>query len=191
MSGATKHGAASRIADILQSDGQRWRLLDVVAALQLPDCWIAAWFIRNAVWQALHDRPLGLVTGDVDGIWFDLDRPEAELDRAIEDKLQRIEPAIVWSVKNQARMHTRNGDAPYASATDAMRYWPETATAVAVQRTPDGACEIAAPFGLGDLFGLAVRPTAAFATTRRPIFDVRVNEKRWLELWPRLRLIEP
>lgn len=36
--------------------------------------------------------------------------------------------ALGLPVKNQARMHLRNGDRPYQSATDAMRYWPETAT---------------------------------------------------------------
>jgi hypothetical protein len=54
------------------------------------------------------------------------------------------------------------GDAPYASAADAMRFWPETATAVAVRRTAEGPCEIAAPFGLEKLFGLVLRPVSRF-----------------------------
>ena len=52
-------------------------------------------------------------------------------DRAIEAELRALAPGIDWSVKNQARMHLRNGDPPYSGATDAMRHWPETATAIA------------------------------------------------------------
>lgn len=37
-------------------------------------------------------------------------------------------------LRNQEQMHIRNGDQPYSSALDAMRYWPETATAVATRR---------------------------------------------------------
>jgi hypothetical protein len=33
-------------------------------------------------------------------------------------------------------MHMKNGDAPYLSAVDAMRFWPETATSVAPPAKP-------------------------------------------------------
>ncbi|WP_419747544.1 nucleotidyltransferase family protein [Pseudomonas syringae] len=51
---------------------------------------------------------------------------------------------------------------PYLSTTDAMRYWPETATAIAIRLGESGSCEIAAPLGLDDLFGLVIRPAAGF-----------------------------
>jgi len=31
-------------------------------------------------------------------------------------------PDIRWSARNQARMHIRNGDPPYAGTTDALRH---------------------------------------------------------------------
>jgi hypothetical protein len=50
-----------------------------------------------------------------------------------------------------------------------MRYWPETATAVAVRRNDEDGCEVAAPFGVDDLFGLILRPTPRFAREKRHI----------------------
>jgi hypothetical protein len=44
--------------------------------------------------------------------------------------LRARDDALGWSVKNQARMHERNADRPYRSASDAMMHSPETATAV-------------------------------------------------------------
>lgn len=110
----------SRVKAIMRADPLRWHVLDVVRALRLPDSWIGAGFIRNAVWDHLHQRPPSPPSGDVDVIWHDPRRTDPTEDRALETALRLAEPFFTWSVKNQARMHTRNGDAPYASATDAM-----------------------------------------------------------------------
>lgn len=178
--------AILRLTALLRSDPLRWRLLGAVGALGLPDCWIGAGFIRNAVWDHLHGRPAGELSGDVDVIWYDPRYTDAIDDRRIEALLSAVEPSINWSVKNQARMHSRNGDAPYACATDAMRYWPETATAVAGRRRGTHEFDIAAPFGLDDLFGLVVRPTPPFQVVKRPIYEDRVQSKAWLRSWPLL-----
>lgn len=159
-----------------------------MADLGLVDGWIAAGFVRNAVWDRLHGLPPRPPAGDVDVIWHDTQCRDPGRDREIEARLAASKPDIHWSVKNQARMHFRDGDAPYSSATDAMRYWPETATAVAARRLPDGRCEIAAPLDLADLTGLLLRPGPRFAAERRAFFDGCVHEKRWLECWPLLRM---
>jgi uncharacterized protein len=104
--------------------------------------------------------------------------------------LREAEPSIIWSVKNQARMHRRNGDAPYTSAAEAMTYWPDTANAVAVRRTYDEGCAVAAPFGLDDLLSLTLRPTPRFAHRRRHIYEERLPAKRWDLSWLLLNLSE-
>ncbi|EGH29575.1 hypothetical protein PSYJA_11575 [Pseudomonas syringae pv. japonica str. M301072] len=119
----------SRIQSIISSDPVRWRLLEIVHSLKLPDCWIGAGFVRNAVWDYLHGRVSSPVSTDVDVIWFNAERCTPEEDAALEAVLSGLEPTVKWSVKNQARMHIQNGDEPYLCAIDAMRYWPETATA--------------------------------------------------------------
>ena len=177
---------ASKVRAIIAGDPARWRLLDLVRSLRLPDCWIGAGFVRNAVWDSLHGRAPSSPSGDVDVVWFDPERTDPSADREIEVALRILDPSVAWDVKNQARMHLRNGDAPYVSATDAIRCFPETATAVAVRRSAHDHCDIAAPFGLDDLFGLIVRPTPSFADEKRRLYDKRVQAKGWLETWPLL-----
>lgn len=179
--------AHSLVIAILRADPLRWHLLEVVCALHLRDGWIAAGFVRNAVWDHLHDRAPSAPTGDVDVIWYDPMVTDPIEDRRYEAMLRATAPGIAWSVKNQARMHLRNDDQPYRSATEAMRHWPETATAVAVRRRGEAGCEIAAPLGLDDLVRLILRPTSRFFDEKRAVYDGRVASKRWIENWPRLR----
>jgi hypothetical protein len=182
--------AETRIRSILRADPLRWHILDVVRALDLPDGWIGAGFVRNAVWDHLHQRPPLPLAGDVDVIWHDPGRTDPAEDRKHEAALRAAEPSISWSVKNQARMHTRNSDVPYISAVEAMRFWPETATAVAVRRHGFDGCEIAAPFGLDDLLNLLLRPTPHFSGGKRGIYADRLRSKGWTTCWPLLREAE-
>lgn len=178
------------LARIIESDTHRWAALNYVDGLQLPDCWIAAGFVRDAVWDHLHGRPLSPVANDIDVIWFDVTKASPADDAEIEAKLAALAPDLKWSVKNQARMHVRNGDAPYDSVSDAMRSWPETATAVGVRKSTNSALEVNMPFGLEDLFGLRLVPTESFVTRKRAIFEQRIVEKQWLRRYPLLRVCE-
>jgi len=99
--------------------------LRAVAALDLPDAWIAAGFIRAAIWDHLHARPYARPHGDVDVIYFDPVHIDPNADAAIEDALRAAAPSYDWSVKNQTLMHARNGDAPYGDSANAMTHWPE------------------------------------------------------------------
>lgn len=173
---------------LIRRDRERQRLLSLVHSLGLPDCWIAAGFIRNAVWDFLHRKLPSRPSGDVDVIWFDPARNSKSIDLQLEDRLKCFDGSIDWSVKNQSRMHAGNGDPPYQSASDAMHFWPETATAVAVRYIDGGDVEIAAPFGLEDLYGAVVRPTPRFQGAKRAMFDERLKCKKWLEQWPSLRV---
>lgn len=183
--------AVFQIQSILRADPIRWHALDVVSSLDLPDSWIGAGFVRNAVWDHMHGRPQSALVGDVDVIWYGPDKSDSAEDQRIEAALRVVAPSIDWSVKNQARMHIRNGDLPYTSAPDAMRYWPETATTVAVRRHGSDDCEICAPFGLDDLLQLILRPTPGFSGKKRFIYEKRVQAKGWTTLWPLLRKSEP
>lgn len=173
---------------IIERDPVRMGALAAVRGLCLPNCWIAAGFVRDAVWDNLHDRDALPLFGDIDVVWFDSYTITPEIDREIEARLRQIDCTLDWSVKNQARMHFRNGDEPYRSVSEAMSAWPETATAVAVRMGRDDELEINAPLGLDDLFGLRLVPTGAFAGRKRSIFNERVQCKRWLERYPLLTL---
>jgi hypothetical protein len=175
------------IAAFIAGRADMMRLLGAVAGLRLPDAWIGAGFVRNAVWDALTGRaPAAL--NDVDVIYFDCTNVCAQRDRSIEAELAHAVANVPWAVKNQARMHDRNGDAPYRDCVDAIAHWPETATAVAA-RLSGGEVEIAAPYGVADLLGLIVRPTPAFAG-KLPIYRARLHQKCWQARWPELTVHE-
>ncbi len=186
---ATEADRLTALRWIVAHDKVRMALLAQVASLGLPDCWIAAGFVRAAIWDHLHARRAAAPSSDIDVIWFDASQKSEEADRQIERWLAARAPDYTWSVKNQARMHSRNGDPPYFSCADAMLAWPETATSVAV-RLADGDVEVLAPLGLADLFGLILRPTPVFSGAKVDVFRKRVAEKRWLERWPLLRLAD-
>ncbi len=179
------------LQSLLSSDPLRREALEAVATLGLPDCWIGAGFVRDAVWDHLHGYERRPPSGDVDVVWFASGASDQVTDHNIEHELKSRMPNLAWSVKNQARMHLRNGDAPYRSVADAMRHWPETATAIAARLGAAGSIEINAPLGIADLFALRLRPTPAFVTNKRPIFDGRVSSKRWIERYPLLNFLWP
>ena len=178
---------STRLQTLLLADSLRLQALRVVAERGLPDCWIGAGFVRDAVWDHLHGFATTAPRGDVDVIWFSGVPAEEDADLHVEQELLCAMPELQWSVKNQTRMHLRNGDTPYASVADAMRHWPETATAVAVRIDSSDFIEINAPFGLDDLFAMRLRPTPGFRTTKLPIFIDRVSSKRWIERFPLLK----
>jgi hypothetical protein len=164
-------------------------MLEALADLDLPDAWIAAGAVRNATWDRLHEYPTSTPLADVDVIWFDPRRASRGVDVELEHRLGQRLAGVTWSVKNQARMHRRNGDLPYRDCLDAMGRWPETATGIAARVGPRGAIELSAAFGFDDLLLLRLRPTPRFAAD--PAFRKRVESKRWLALWPKLRLVGP
>lgn len=182
-------GALHDLTSIVRADPERMRILALVASLGLPDCWIAAGFLRDAVWDEFHGYDAGQRYGDVDVVWFDRGAPSESVDDSIKISLTDLDPTVRWSVKNQARMHARNGDAPYSSTTDAMCSWVETSAAVAVKLDANGNLHFSTPLGTGDLFGLVVRPGPRFKDEKYHIFLERCRKKRWLERWPLLTLV--
>lgn len=163
--------------------------LQALAALALPDAWIGAGFLRNPVWDARSGfAPGANPPGDIDVVWFDPGRADPGTDAAIARALAARLPGLPWSVRNQARMAARNGDAAYADTSDAIAHWPETATAVAARWTGAGLA-IAAPWGTEDLFGLVLRPTPGFMTgPKSAVFAARAATKGWTRRWPGLTI---
>lgn len=176
------------IAAFIEQQPQMVELLEAVERLGLPDSWIGAGFIRNSVWDALSGNIDPLPLNDVDVIYFDGHDTSKDRDALIEASLSQTNPGIPWSVTNQARMHRRNGDAPYLDTADAIRHWPETATAVAA-RSINGRVELLVPFGVDDLVGMVIRPTLAFAE-RLEIVRERIAAKGWFTRWPGLKVLD-
>ncbi len=166
----------------------QWDVLRAVRDLRLPDCWVAAGFVRNAVWDLLHEYAEPTPLADIDVLFF-LDAPDdAYNEQAYEAALAKALPQHQWQVRNQARMHHVNGFAPFRSAADAMCHWVETPTATGLSLDPLDRLQINAPLGVGDLMGLRVQPGPMFRGERLPVYRQRIRSKRWPETWPNLRV---
>jgi hypothetical protein len=158
-----------------------------------PDWLINAGVIRDAVWDAYHDRPPAMPR-DVDLGFFDADDLSPQRDAAVEAALRACAPKLPWEAKNQAAVHLwyprRFGTwvEPFESSAEAVATFPETAACVGVCLHADDSIEVVAPHGLDDLLGCVCRHNPTRVS--REFYDRRLAEKAWRERWPRLRFIE-
>ncbi len=196
-----------RVVAILTGNVERKSIIDAVAKLDVPDCWIAGGFVRNPVWDALFEVKEDTPMNDVDVVYFKplnsygipqesiialLQCGEPNSIWAEEERLQKeLEaqfPGLEFEVKNQARMYLSPvktvKDPPYVSLSDAVAAWVETATATGIRSIGNGKYEVLAPYGLQDLFAGVIRPTRAIFEERA---RERMEQKRWRTLWPKLR----
>ncbi len=173
------------IVDLIRKDPIRLEALECVYQLELPQCYIAAGFVRNLVWDFLHHNVKLTPLNDIDVIFFDADCLDSDYEKSLELKLSEQMPQLNWQVKNQAKMHLQNGDNPYQSTLDAMSYWPEKETAVAVRKVENDRYECISAFGFESLFQgfITHNPKRAYGT-----FENRVKSKGWLAMWPNLRI---
>jgi len=171
------------IIQVIESDPTRMRALDAVKTLQLPDCFIAAGFIRDKIWSSLYGQDKAV--SDVDVIYFCATDSTQERDLHLEQQLSQRVPELAWSVKNQARMHIRNGDSPYKNSTDAMTYWPEKQTAIGARLNEKNQVILQAPFGLAYQFNGKINRNPARSVE---LFMHRLNSKGWIESWPVLQV---
>ena len=176
---------------LIAADPWHMDALRAVRGLGLPDCWIGAGFVRALVWDHLHgyDKPTPL--DDVDMIYFDAGNIRKTEERRYDARLAALLPAVPWSVKNQARMHRRNGDEPYRDTSDALCHWLETPTAVAVRMKDDERLELLAPLGLDDLLAMRIVPTPHALRRRMPAYRERVSAKPWARQWSRVEIQIP
>jgi len=177
----------SLIASIIAQDPVGMKQLRAARSLGLPDWCIAAGFVRNRVWDHLHDlEPTPLA--DIDVLYYDASDLSRETEQAFEARLATLEPAP-WQVRNQARMHLWKGLPQHKDTADSMIYWLETVTAVGVRLEADDSLTVIAPIGTDDLLGLKCRPTA-FGRSQLEEYKARIAAKRWRELWPKVEFLD-
>jgi uncharacterized protein len=182
----------ARLRAVLRDAPHLMRALRAARDVGAPDWLIAAGAIRDAVWDALHDRPAA-PPRDVDVCYFDRTDLTVERDAAVDAALRRHEPDLPWHAKNQAAVHLWYPERfgldvpPLRSTAEAVATFPETATCVGARLLPDDDLLVVAPHGLDDLLGCVCRhnPTRAPAD----IYERRVAEKGWRERWPKLRYV--
>lgn len=172
------------LIEIIARDSWMMDKLEIVRSLGLNDCWIGAGFIRNKIWDVKHGKSRSQLN-DLDVVYFDKTRDSENDDLIIENKLKELDPGVNWSVKNQARMHVKNNHLPYKNCSDALSWWPETATSVAVRLSGNNQIDYIAPYGLEDLFQLVVRSTPK---ANLETYTARVQQKQWKKRWEKLAI---
>jgi hypothetical protein len=182
----------AQLVAILHRTPHLMAALRAAREVDAPDWLINAGAIRDAVWDAYHDRAPAMPR-DVDIGFFDADDLSPQRDDAVEAALRARAPALPWEAKNQAAVHLwyprRFGTwvAPFESTAEAVATFPETATCVGARLGDDDAIEVVAPYGLGDLLGCVCRHNPARVS--REFYERRLAEKVWRERWPLLRVV--
>ena len=154
-------------------------LLDRLRSLGLPQWRLVAGCLYQTVLNTLTDRARGTGIKDYDLIYHDGGDVSWEAEDAVIRRVADATRGCVGPVeaRNQARVHLwfaeRFGCAypQLATADQSLHYYASIVHAVGVRLEDDGRLDIAAPFGLGDMF-MAIRPnrtlTNAAPTPTRP-----------------------
>ena len=175
------------ITELLKNDHWRMDVLRVAEKKNLPDWWIGAGFLRNLVWDVLEGNEPDR-SRDIDLVYFNETDVRQETDWQYDSDMKAMYPDAEWEVRNQARMHYVNGFQPFKSTADGISHWVETATCVAV-KLESGELKFLFCHGTDDLLNLVARPVGAFKSPERiSTFYERIENKRWKERWPHLRV---
>lgn len=156
----------------------------------LPDAWLTSGAIYQNLWNEITGRPPGHGVKDHDILYFDA----SDLSWAAEDRVIRQAAAagrelgLELELRNQARVHLwferRFGFAvpPLRRTLEALERYASTTHAVAARLTDGGEVEIAAPYGLRDIFAMHLRPNRLLPNG--PSHDAKAA--RCLQHWPEL-----
>lgn len=180
------------ILNLINEDKWVMNILDIAEKLDLQDWVIGAGLVRNKVWDYLHGYQKEKVdTNDIDLIYFDPNGNDENADKKLSEELKAT-TGLNWEVVNEAYAHKwyTIKPPPYTSSEDAISKWPETATCIGI-KTENGKLKLIAPHGIEDLVNLVIRPNPAFID-RGNVENVvveRIKEKKWLEKWPKLKII--
>jgi len=181
-----------RLRAIVQADDDLMAFLGLARSLELPQWRLVAGSLYQTVWNHLTGKPRGTGIKDYDLIYFD----DGDLSWEAEDRvIKRAEAALAerWpvEVRNQARVHLwfeQRFSLPYprlASADESLNHYAAIVHAVGIRLKPDGRLDIIAPFGLGDVFDMIIRPNPSRANDQ----GLSVKAMRAKEIWPELMII--
>lgn len=176
----------SQFLDLIRNNTEIMNDLKLVRDLELPECYISAGYIRNYIWDYIHRYSKRTPLNDIDVIYYDPNQMNEEVDIQYEQLLIERTGNPIWSVKNQARMHIRNGEAPYKGIEDAISRWPENVTGIAVRLDDDDQITYVCPYGLDAIFEGKVSQSPLFPD--RAYYESRVSKKNWTQIWPKLQI---
>lgn len=174
------------IIDLIKNDSYMTNVLEAAEKLNLDDYWVCAGFIRNKIWDTLHNYSVRTPYNDVDIVYFNQTDLSTETETILEKKLGEMKPEIPWEVVNQARMYEHHPDVFARCAADGIAHFPETPTSIGI-KLEQGKLIMTAPHGVTDLLNGIVNPTPLFKSNGyRDVYRDRVLTKNWNVIWPNL-----
>ena len=158
---------ADRLDAIVRASPRLMRVLEIARDLDLPDWRIVSGAIYQTVWNVLTGRDPDYGIKDFDVFYFDAsdlsyEAEDVEIKRAAVLYPPDLSPLV--EVRNQARVHlwfeAHFGEpySPVSCSDEALERFVSPAYAVGVRLEQDGRLDVAAPFGLDDLFAMKLRP---------------------------------
>jgi uncharacterized protein len=189
---AARNEQPHRFEAIVRADPDLMRLLRSIRRIRLPQWRLVAGCLYQTVWNVLTGRPRGTGIRDYDLIYFDEDLSWAAEDAVI----RRVAAAARGCVgpvetRNQARVHlwfeSRFGS-PYprlSSADAALRRYASVVHAIGVRLEDDDRLDVAAPFGLDDIFAMVIRPNRALHNA----VSHGTKARRAQAIWPEVTVI--
>jgi hypothetical protein len=180
-----------RLTGILRASPTLMRVMEGVRGLGLPDWRLVSGCVYQTAWNHLTGREPDYGLKDYDAVYFDSDTSYEAEDVFIRQAAAAFAPPLdaMVEVRNQARVHLwfegKFGEpyAPLGCTDEALERFVCPAFAVGARLEADGRITLAAPFGLGDLFAMRLRPnpnrTISAAAFARVSDSARA---RWPEL---------
>lgn len=182
----------TELEKILRQNQAVWDILDRAPSLHMPNWYLAAGCISQTVWNSLHGFEPIYGIKDYDLVYYDPSDISFEGENVYILKSKELfkDIAAEIEIKNQARVHVWFEQKfgfkipPYRSVEEAISSWSTTATCLGV-RCGQRKFEVYAPYGLGDIFAMTLRPVKRLFS--KEMYENKVN--RWAIKWPRLKVI--
>jgi len=166
-------------------------ILRRLPALGLPQAYLVAGCLYQAVWNRQARRPVAADIKDYDVFYFDPDTSWAAEDRAIRRAADLFaDLGVTVELKNQARVHLwyaerfGTGYPALTSTEDGIGRYLVACTCIGI-RAEDGA--LYAPYGLAELWDGVLRMNPA--NPRPALFQAKAESYR--ARWPWLRIVVP
>ena len=183
-----------RFETIIRADPDLMRLLERLRSLGLPQWRLVAGCLYQTVWNALTSRPRGTAIKDYDLIYYDGEDLSWEAEDAIIRRVAAATGDCVGpvEVRNQARVHLwfsgrfGCGYPQLASADEALCYYASIVHAIGIRLEDGDTFDVAAPFGLDDIFAMRIRPNRVLDNAASHASKAR----RAKAIWPEV-VVEP
>ena len=182
---------AAKIASLALMNRTNAAILERTPELGLRDWWLVSGSIFQTVWNLKSGRSLDKGIKDYDLFYFSEDlSAEAEEGVIAAAAELFIDLKANIEVRNQARVHLWYPEEiglpypPLTTAAEGILRFPCSPQAIGLKRSGEEFLDVYAPFGLGDVWDMIVRPNRSMPLMA--VYDQKCA--RWQGEWPQIQV---